>query len=128
MNDVIRVAAAGIIAAVCALVVRKQTPELSLLLVICGSVIILLFCTGALSAVKQLMDELSQTGGLTAATVKPVMKVTGIAVITRLASDLCQDAGEKALAGAVEMAGSLFALLAVIPLMSAVLELITQLL
>lgn len=128
MSDVIRVAAAGIIAAICALVVRKQVPELSLLLVICGSTLILLSCTGALGAVKELMDELSQVGGLNSGAVKPVMKVTGIAVITRLASDFCQDAGEKALAGAVEMAGSLFALLAVIPLMSAVLELLTQLL
>lgn len=128
MSDVVKVAAAAIVAAVCAIVVRKQAPEIGLLLAACAGGLILLYCSGAVKAAVELMDELAETGGLSAAVLKPVLKVTGIAIITRLAADLCRDAKEGALASAVETAGSALALLTVLPLMSAVLELLTGLL
>lgn len=127
MNDVVKVAVTGIIAAVCAVVVRKQVPELAVLLTICAGVLILLYCSGALAAVTDFMDELVEVGGLTPGVIAPVLKVTGIAIVTRLSSDFCRDAKEGALAAAVETAGSALALLTMIPLMSAVLELLGEL-
>lgn len=127
MNDIVKVTAAAIVAAVCAVVVRKQTPEIALLLAACAGVLILLFCSGALKSAVRLMDELAEAGGISAAVLKPVIKVTGIAVVTRLAADLCRDAKEGALASAVETAGSAIALLTVLPLVSAVLEMLTGL-
>lgn len=123
-----KVAAAAIIAALCAMVVRRQAPEIGLLLAVCAGVLILLYCSGALAAAAEFMDKLAEAGGLSAAVLAPVMKVTGIAIITRLAADFCRDAKEGALAAVVETAGSLLAMLAVLPLMSAVLELMSELL
>lgn len=128
MSEVIKVAVTGMMAAVCALVVRKQVPELAILLAICAGVMILLLCSGALSSVRNFMDELVETGGLTPEVIAPVVKVTGIAIITRLSADFCRDAKEGGLASAVEAAGSVLALLTVIPLMSAVLTLLGELL
>ncbi len=127
MSDILKVAAAAIISAVCAMVVRKQFPEAALLLAVCAGALIILYCSGALTAVVDFMDKLAQTGGLSKTVLAPVVKVTGIAMITRLAADFCKDAQESALAAVVEMAGSVLALLMVLPLMSAVLELLTQL-
>ncbi len=127
MSDILKVAAAAIISAVCAMVVRKQFPEAALLLAVCAGALIILYCSGALTAVVDFMDKLAQTGGLSKTVLAPVVKVTGIAMITRLAADFCKDAQESALAAVVEMAGSVLALLTVLPLMSAVLELLTQL-
>lgn len=128
MSDVMKVAAAAIVAAVCAMVVRKQAPEVALLLAACAGVLILLYSSGALRAAVELMDKLGELSGLSSAVVEPVMKVTGIAIVTRLAADLCRDAKEGALASTVETAGSALALLAVLPLMSAVLEMLGGLL
>ena len=128
MSDLVKVAATGIIAAICAMVVRKHVPELAILLSICAGVLILLYCSGALSSVKAFLDELVVVGGLTPGVVEPVAKVTGVAIITRLAADFCKDAKESGLASAVEMAGSALALFMTLPLMSAVLELLGSLL
>ena len=46
----IKVAAAAIAAAICAVVVRKQAPELALVLTVCAGAVILLYCSGALTA------------------------------------------------------------------------------
>ena len=128
MSDAVKVAGAGIIAAVCAMTVRKQTPELAVLLTVCAGVLILLGCSGALASVTEFMDELVEVGGLSPGIIAPVAKVTGIAIITRLSADICKDAKEGALAAAVETAGTVFALLVVLPLMSAVLDLLKKLL
>lgn len=116
------------IAAVCAMTIRKQTPELAVLLTICAGTLILLYCSGALATVTQFMDELVEVGGLSPGIVAPVVKATGIAIITRMSADFCRDAKEGALAAAVETAGCIFALLVVLPLMSAVLDLLNELL
>ena len=128
MNDVLKVAAAAIIAAVCAVVVRRQNPEIALLLAGCGAVLILLYCSGALRAAVDLMDRLSELSGLSRTVTEPVLKVTGISVVTRLAAEMCRDAREGALATAVETAGTALALVAVIPLMLSVLELMADML
>ena len=128
MSDAVKVAAAGIVAAICAVTVRKQVPELALLLALCTGVLIVLYCTGALSSVTAFMEELTEVGGLSPGIVAPVVKATGIAIVTRLGADVCRDAGEGAVAAGVEGAGSILALLVVLPLMSGVLELIKELL
>ena len=82
MSEVIQVAAAAITAAVCAAVVRRQEPELGLVLASCAAVLILLYCSGALQAVMGVMDKLVETGGLSAQVVEPVIKTVGIAIVT----------------------------------------------
>ena len=127
MSDIIKVAAAAIAAAVCAVVVRRQAPELGLTLTICAGAVIVLYCSGALSAAMELMDKLTEAGGLSGQVVEPVIKTAGIAIVTRLAADFCRDAQEGGLASAVELAGTALALVTVLPLMSAVVDLLTGL-
>ena len=128
MTDILAIAAVGTVAAVCAVVVRKQVPELALLLAICAGVIILERCSGVLKATVEFMDKLSKMGGVETAAAASVIRVAGIAVVTRIGADFCRDAKESGLATVVETAGGLFALFAVIPLMTAVLELLSELL
>ena len=128
MTDTIAVVAVGIISAICAVVVRKQVPELALLLIICAGAVVMFRCSGVLRTVVEFMRKLTSMGGMESEIAAPVFRVSGIALVTRLGADFCRDADESALAAAVETGGSLFALLAVLPLMSAVLELLSVLL
>ena len=128
MSDIIKVAAAAVAAALCAVVVRKQSPEIALALGVGACALIVLYCSGALTAVVELVDKLAETGNLSVQVVEPVIKTAGIAIVTRLAADFCKDAQEGGLASAVELAGTALALAAALPLMSAVLDVLTRLL
>ena len=128
MSGIVKVAAAAVTAALCAVVVRKQSPEIALALGVGACALVVLYCSGALTAVVELADKLAQTGGLSAQVVEPVMKTAGIAIVTRLAADFCKDAKEGGLATAVELAGTALALAAALPLMTAVLDVLTRLL
>ena len=120
--------AAAVIAAICAVVIRRQVPEIALALGLCTGALVALFCTGALSSAVAFLDKLAETGGLSPAVLEPVVKTAGIAVVTHLAAAFCKDAQEGALAAAVELAGTALALAAALPLMSAALDLLTSLL
>lgn len=128
MSGIIKIAAAAVTAALCAVVVRKQSPEIALALGLGACALVVLYCSGALTAVVELADKLARAGGLSAQVVEPVMKTAGIAIVSRLAADFCKDAQEGGLASAVELAGTALALAAALPLMSAVLDTLTQLL
>ena len=128
MSGIVKVAAAAVTAALCAVVVRKQSPEIALSLGLAACALVVLYCSGAFAAVMELADKLAETGGLSAQVVEPVVKTAGIAIVTRLAADFCKDAQEGGLASAVELAGTVLSLAAALPLMSAVLDVLIQLL
>ena len=128
MSEVIKIAAAAVTAALCAVVVRRQSPEIALALGVGACGLLVLYCSGALGSVMELADKLVQAGGLSPQVVGPVMKTAGIAIVTRLAADFCKDAQEGGLASTVELAGTALALAAALPLVTAVLDLLVQLL
>ena len=128
MNEVGKVAAIAVVAALCAAVVKKQAPEIAAVLALAAGSLILLSCVQGLFTVMDFVGELSDLGGLSPAVVKPVVKVAGIAVVAKIAGDVCKDANEGGLASFVETAGIILALLTSIPLMTAVLSTLTGLL
>lgn len=128
MESVVKIAAVAIIAALCAVVVKKQAPELGLILGLLAGALILSFSIPALKNVKELMETLADTAGLSPAVLMPVVKTVGIAIVTKLAAEVCRDAKEGGIAAFVETAGAAGALLVCLPLMEAVLSMIGELL
>ena len=128
MSDIGKFAVVAVAAALCAVVVRRQAPEIALALALCAGVVLLFGCAVPLAAVLEFCGELAQAGGLSESLLRPVGKVAGIGLVTRAAADICTDAKESGLAGAVETAGTLLALGAALPLMTAVLQALGELL
>ena len=128
MPDMLRLAAIAVTAALCAAVVRKGAAELGLVLAMVAGAILLSASLDALSAVRDLMDLLSDTAGLSPAVVAPVVKTTGIAILSGLAAELCRGGEESGIAAFVETAGAACALCAALPLLETVLTMVTGLL
>lgn len=128
MADMGRIAALAIVAALCAVVVRKQAPEIAMVLVLLGAAMILSWSFSAVSGVKAMMDSLREAAGLSPAVVAPVIKTVGVAILTRFAAEICRDAKEGGLAAFVETAGAAVALFLAVPLLETVLNMITGLL
>lgn len=121
-------AAVAIVTAICAVVVKKQVPEVGLVLALCAGAIILSFALDSMSSVTGLMEALSDSAGLSPAVLSPVVKTVGIAIITRISAEVCRDAKEGGLAAFVETAGAALALVVCVPLMKSVLSMLERLL
>lgn len=126
--DIFKLAAVAVTAALCALTLRRQVPELALVLSLGAGVLLLGEAAGALAAVRGLADALSRTAGLSPQVWKPVWKTVGIGIVTRLACAVCRDAGEGGVAAFLETAGTALALLALLPLAKAVFDALSSLL
>lgn len=124
MEQVMRAAAVCVVGALLALVLKKGTPSLALLLSIGVAAVVMLSLGEALGELTVFFRELGEQSGLSRDMLAPLFKITGIALVVKAGSGLCRDAGESALAGAVETAGSVCGLLAALPLLRAVLKLL----
>lgn len=127
MGMIGQITAAAMIGAVCAATVKKQTPDLALIVTLCAVTMILGAALKALTPVRELLELLGERSGLSAAVLAPVVKTVGIALLTRVCAELCRDAKEGGIAAAVEIAGGACALLVCLPLFQAVLEMIMEL-
>ncbi len=109
------------------LFLRKHNKTVSLILIIFACIAVFL---ESVSYLTDIIDTLSgMVSGLeeTSAYLKIMFKVLGIALITQIISDLCRDCGESALAGQTEVAAKIFIVALILPLLQAVVKVITGL-
>ena len=128
MDTVFKAAGFAVVGAVLALTVRKNDQSTGMLLAASVALGLLTAALSAMAPVMAFAADLRELTGLSDSVTAPLFKTVAIGIVTQIASSVCQDAGEGSVAKAVELCGSMLALYAVIPLMSAVTELIRDLL
>lgn len=128
MDLMVKVAAGAITAAVLGVVLRKNTPELALLLALAAGLWMVALVADGLGAVVALMEELTSLAGLSEELLEPVVKTVALSILTRLTAEECKSAGEGGVAAFVETAGTVLALVVALPLVRAVVLMMTEML
>ena len=128
MDLMVKVAAGAITAAVLGVVLRKNTPELALLLALAAGLWMVALVADGLGAVVALMEELTSLAGLSEELLEPVVKTVALSILTRLTAEVCKSAGEGGVAAFVEAAGTVLALVVALPLVRAVVLMMTEML
>ena len=105
--NIVSISLAAVCISVIVLSIKQIKPDMAQMISIAGAfllfIAILPYITEAINSIKQ-FSSISTLGGRY---IEPILKITGIAYITNLGAELCADAGEKALAGKVELAGKI---------------------
>lgn len=128
MDTVMRCAAVAVLGAILSLVVRQKSGEFAALVTIGAVLALIFFGMEFLKPVLQFADTLKRTARLQEGAVGPVMKTLAIGFVTETGKNICEDAGEKTVAGALQMAGGIGAFYVLLPLLGSVLELLEQML
>ena len=123
-----KLTAVGVTAAVLSAVLKRNTPELAMLLALCAGLWMLALAAEGLGAAMALMRELADQAGLSEALLEPVVKAVALSILTRLTAEICRSAGEGGVAAFVETAGSALSLMAALPLVRAVAQMMGELL
>lgn len=114
-------------AAMLAVVLRGQRPELALGLSLAAGAVVLLLLLQQLTPLLSSIRALLQEGSIPTHYIAAVLKAAGICLLTQLTADTCRDAGEGALASKAELAGRLMLLVLTVPLFTDILSLVTAL-
>ena len=117
----------AIISAMLCLLLKQYRPEFALsATLICGIVIFLTVIaemTPLFDMIRTTLDKIQAGNEYTMV----IIKALGICYVTQLASDTCQDAGERAMAGKIELAGRVAVLLLSLPMFSSILQIALEL-
>lgn len=122
--EIIQVVAAGMIGAVLSILLKKHSPEFSLLIGIVTGVLIFMMIADSLKDVLALLKEMADTAGINMAYLSIVMKVIGIAYIAEFGIQLCADAGEKSIASKIELAGKVLIMVISAPVLLALMNMV----
>ena len=124
MDTLVRGAVIGITAAILGLVLKKTSPEIALMLALAACAAILIGAFEKAGEVLEYVRAISAAGSIPLELTGPVLKCTGIAVVSKISADACRDAGASSAAGAVELVGVISGLAVSIPLIKTVLNIL----
>ena len=83
----------------------------------CGCLALFLFFAQIFATIKDSLDILDEVSGINADAVSIIFKTLMVAYLTSFGSDICTDAGEKAIANALETAGKAIMLSMALPML-----------
>ena len=122
--DILKLVSIAVVCSVICILVKQIKPEFVPFLQISSLIIIFAFCV---NGVRKLLISMSDLAGVSGAVqeeyVLLLLKVLGVALITKFAIDICNDSGNSALGTAVSLAGKAVILIMCFPLLSTVVEL-----
>ena len=126
--DILALAAVGVTAAICGVMLRQRTPEVGLVLSLTACALLLRHTLPMMETIRDVLKEVAVLAELSPEILSPMLRTVGLAVVTKLASSLCRDAGESGVASFLEVAGGAAAVMTALPLLKMVLGLVMELL
>ena len=103
MGEYLRWAAVVLVGVILALVVSRQSRDMSLLLTLAVCALVCTAALGFIEPVMELLRELRRLGNLDSGAVSIALKCAMIGLLSELIGLLCADAGEAAMGKALEL-------------------------
>ncbi len=124
-GDTVSAAALCIIGAVTAVLLKQYCREQAVLSTISVCVMVTAAVLYSIAPVIDKLEYLFSQTNLDNEYLRSLLKAVGICYITGIAADICRDSGEQALASAAELWGRISLVLLTLPMIDALLSLIT---
>lgn len=128
MDTVMKCVGLGVLGAILGLLTRKNSGEFGVLISIGVVVLMTVAVLGLIKPVLEFVYALKERAELGNGMVAPVMKTLAIGYLTQTGKNICEEAGEKTVAGVISLSGSVAAVYVLLPLMESVLRLMEQML
>ena len=127
MENMLKLIPVAVLAAILALVIKKDSPQIAVLVSLSAIILIMIALMTELSSVMDFVKKLGDYTSLSDDTLVPLVKIVGVSIVTSISAHLCKDANEGALAYASELAGVTASLIIALPLFTQVLSIILSL-
>lgn len=126
--DIVKIAAAGVITAVCALILRETRADMAIAVTLAGGVIILLMVLDKVVGIFTVFETLMQRAGIDNQIFSLLVKIIGIGYVTDFSAGVIEDTGSKSLADKVVLAGKIIIMTLALPVVVKLFDLIAGLL
>lgn len=124
--DVIKIIGIGLIALIISIILKQYKPEFAIYASIIAGIAILLMSVSNLTGIINLLKDISSKANINSKFLGIILKITGIAILTEFAVNICQDSGEKAIANKIDIGGKVIIITVSLPIVSSLLETILK--
>ena len=126
--EIVQLVAIGLVSAILALTIKKESPQISMAIAIAASALIFFQVMPRLAVALDLITGLAKRVDTNLAYLSVVMKVVGISYISEFGAQICADAGESAIASKIEIGGKVLIMAVSAPVMLSLVDLILNIL
>lgn len=120
--SIIPIIGIGLIGTLIAVILKEYKPEFKIYIsIICGIIIFFLVASNLKSFID-LVTRLSNRLNVSNEFLLILLKITGISILTEFAISICKDSGESAIASKIDLGGKITIIGISIPIISALLE------
>lgn len=126
--EIVKVIGIGLIALIFIVILRQYKPEFIIYISILAGALILTLSFTKISAIIELLNNLSSKIAIHKEFLNLLIKITGIAILTEFSVSICKDSGETAIANKIDMGGKVIIISMSIPIMAGLLETILKIL
>ncbi|HNU80858.1 MAG TPA: stage III sporulation protein AD [Bacillota bacterium] len=124
--DIMKIVMVGIIAALLAVVLKEEKPEMAVAISIVTGLVIFVFVITKLNSVMTVLKHFAAKANIEVLYFTTILKVIAIAYITEFGAQICRDAGEGAIAAKVEFAGKVLIMVIAIPILAALMDIMIK--
>lgn len=122
--DIFKVLSFALVALLLILIVDKNNREISVLISLIAAVGIFFVVFLHVKEIVSVLNNLANGAGVNRTNLLIILKATGIAYLVEIVGNVCNDAGNSALASKVEMAGKISIAVLTLPIITSVINLI----
>lgn len=126
--DIIKIIGIGFISLIIIIIMKQYRPEFAIYVSLIAGALIIFLIMDKISAIIDLLTNLSQKTSINNEFLILLLKITGIAFLTEFAVSICKDSGESAIASKVDMGGKVLIISMSIPIIASLLETVLQVL
>lgn len=116
----------SLIVTVLLILVRRERPEIAVLLSLAAAGIVLVSLLKNISQVLLVFETLAIKSNLKLEYLKLIVKIVGLAYLAGFGAQICKDAGESSMAAKIELAGKIFILSLGLPVIAGLLDLLLK--
>lgn len=124
--DIMKIVMVGIIAALLAVILKEEKPEMAVVISIVTGLVIFIFVITKLNSVMIVLKYFAAKANIDILYFSTILKVIAIAYITEFGAQICRDAGEGAIAAKVEFAGKVLIMVIAIPILAALMDIMIK--
>ena len=124
--DIMKIVMVGIIAALLAVVLKEEKPEMAFAISIVTGLVIFVFVITKLNSVMTVLKHFAAKANIDVLYFTTILKVIAIAYITEFGAQICRDAGEGTIAAKVEFAGKVLIMVIAIPILAALMDIMIK--
>lgn len=125
--DIIKIILIGVVTSITSIILKQIKPELSILVVISGGLVILISLTNMLTDVLSSFANIVDSTGVNKSLFSCILKIVGIGYLSEFGANVCADSGNSSLADKILLGGKIAILIVSMPIINSLIDVVVSL-